>query len=128
MSEPAPNPPGLGSALRRMGDTLLALIQNRLELVFLELKEEQYHFIEILLWAAALIFLGIMAAIVVTFTIVFLFWDQAGMGLLIGFSVLYLGLAVLSFFKLRAQFKRAVPFSGTLAEIKKDLECLRSPK
>lgn len=127
MSEPAQHPPGLGDSLRRVGDTALSLLQNRLELLFLELKEEQYRFIEILLWAAALIFLGIMAAIVVTFTIVSLFPNQAA-GLLIGFSVLYVGLAILSFYRLRAQFKRSMPFSGTLAEIKKDLECLRSQK
>ena len=119
---------GLFASARRLLDTGLAAAQNRLELFALELKEEKCRFIEILLWASAAILLGVMAVTMVTFTIVFLFWDAARQFVLIGFCVLYLIGATVAFFGLKKRLKdRPLPFADSLSEIKKDREWVRPP-
>ena len=45
--------PGLFGSLRRLLDTSLSAVQNRVELFALELREEKCRLIEILIWASA---------------------------------------------------------------------------
>jgi len=61
MSEPDQNPAGLFKSVRQLLDTGLAAVQNRLELFVVELKEEKCHVIQILIWASAVILLGLEA-------------------------------------------------------------------
>jgi len=126
MAEPDPNPAGLFASLRRLLDNTLALVQNRLELFALELKEEKCRFIEILVWASAVILLGVMAVMMVTLTVVFLFWESARVFVLAGFCLLYVLGAIAAFVGLRRRLKnQPLPFAESLNEIKKDRECLQ---
>lgn len=126
MAETEPPASGLFASARRLLDTGLSAAQNRLELFAVELKEEKCRFIEVLLWASAAILLGVMAVTMVTFTIVFLFWETARQFVLIAFSALYLFGAVAAFLGLKKRLKdRPLPFADSLSEIKKDRECLQ---
>ena|SRR6266487_5372503 len=125
MAEPDPNPAGLFASLRRLLDNSLALVQNRLELFALELKEEKCRFIEILVWTSAAVLLGVMAVTMVTFTVVFLFWESARVYVLVGFCLFYVISAIAAFAGLRRRLKnQPLPFAESLNEIKKDRECL----
>src|SRR5947207_141178 len=125
MSEPEHNPTGLFNSLRQLLDTTLAAVQNRLELFVVELKEEKCHVIEILIWAAAAIVLGLMAITTATFTIVFLVPKDAKPFVLAGFCVFYILAAVGAFLGLKKRLRNhPLPFAESISQIKKDRECL----
>jgi hypothetical protein len=67
------------------------------------------------------------AVMVVTFSIVFLFWERARGVVLITFSLLYIAGAVWAFLTLKKML-RGYPeaFADSIAEIKKDQQWLRS--
>jgi uncharacterized membrane protein YqjE len=129
MDSQEPNNSSLLQVWRRLGTTALAIIQNRLDLAVLEYGEEKWRICLLLLWGSVFFFLAILGVLMVTATIIILFWKQAGEYLLAGFSVLYCLLAFWAFRVLQQQVKNwPLPFSDTISEIKKDCECLHPPK
>jgi uncharacterized membrane protein YqjE len=121
------HPAGLAQVLRRIGETVLLLIQNRLELAAVELGEEKYRIIEALFWFSAFVFSVFMAAILVTFGLIYWLWDKAGGWGIALFCVLYALGAAGAGIKLKQHLQSwPLPFAQTLAEIKKDQLCLRT--
>ena len=118
----SPNP---GTLLGKIGRTGLGLLQNRGELLLIELQEEKTRAIQLLIWAIGLLFLGIMTMLLLTGTVIFLFPEEYRKYAAIGFTVLYLIGTVSVALWLKAALKR-VPFPATLAEVRKDREWLDS--
>src|SRR5207244_3802907 len=87
MGDPDQSSAGLFGSLRRFVDTGLGAARNRLELLSIEVREEKSRLIELLIWASAAIFLGMMALTFITFTIVIMFWESARIAALIGISL-----------------------------------------
>jgi uncharacterized membrane protein YqjE len=122
-----PNPAGLIHSLRRLGETVLFIVQNRLELAAVELGEEKGRLIDALFWLAAFAFFTFMAAIVFTFAAIYLLWGPTGGWIIAVFCVFYLTGAVVTFFSFKRRLKKwPPPFAATLAELKKDQSCLTS--
>src|SRR5438093_10732843 len=105
MTESDQTSEGLFASARRLLDTGLATVQERLELFSVELKEERFRLIELLLWTAAAIFFGVMALTLVTVAVVFFFWESARGYVLGAFCLIYLSAAVCSIVKLRNNTK-----------------------
>lgn len=127
MAESSPRPPGLLSVLGRIGSTLLAAVQTRLELVAVELEEEQQRFLRLLLWAGAALFFALLAVILITLAVVLACPPSVRLYVLAGFCLLYLGLAVAAACSVRGQIRnRPRPFAGSLDQLKKDADCVRS--
>ncbi len=119
--------PGLGGVLHRMGETCLGLLRNRVELLSVEWQEERLRAAEVLMWGVSLAFLVMMAAMLLTATVIFLFppaWRPYVTG---GFTILYLAGAVRAWFVLKTLLQDQ-PFSETLHEVEKDREWLDSLK
>jgi uncharacterized membrane protein YqjE len=107
----------------------LGLVQNRLELIGVELQEQKERFIRVVVLAAALVFLGNMAALVVTYTIVKLAGTEAEKPVLVILSLLYVVGAVITFLWLRKELRAGpAPLSDTVSELKKDRDWINSPK
>jgi uncharacterized membrane protein YqjE len=124
-----PNPPGLFSLFRKIGITAFSAVQNRAELLAVELREENLRVVELFIWGLAACFLGLMFLIVVTGTVIFLFPEGSRIYAALGFCVLYLVGAVLALLNLKALAKSAsTPFADSIEEIKKDAEWLESLK
>ena len=120
------HPLGLFGSVRRVCESVLTLLHNRIELFAVELQEEKTRAVELLIFALAGVFLGVIAVIVVTFTIAFLLDEEARRIALIVFSVLYVSGSAGFFLAVRSLLKnRPPPFSATIAEIKKDRACLQ---
>lgn len=120
---------GIGSRLRRLADSILAVLENRLCLATVELNLEKHQVIEVLFWGATCFCLGFLAVLLLTFTLVVLFWDSARLAVLIGLTLVYLSGALGAFFALKHRLKNwPPPFTATLAEIKKDRACLQARK
>lgn len=114
---------GILPALRRFGSTAVAILQNRLELITIELKEEKTRAVSLVIWGASLAFLGFLGLVALMFTLAFIFWEQrvAVMG---GFCAFFFVAAMGSFFMLKKNLKTP-PFAETIAQLKKDREWLQ---
>jgi uncharacterized membrane protein YqjE len=127
VNDSTPSPPGLLTLLRRVLDTGLGTIQNRVELIGIELQEEKLRLVELLLWSAAVVFMAVLGVAVLTVAVAFLVGDSARPYVLIGAGVLYLAGAALAMIRLRARFKNGpLPLSETASQLKKDREWLAS--
>lgn len=127
MPEHEPTTEGVLASVRRMIETALRSVQNRVELFALELQEEKAWLISTLLWAAAAVFFGGLAIIFVVGTIVYLSPENARPWVLGGFALLFVYLAVNSILGLRRSMEnKKPPLSDTIGELKKDIEWIQS--
>jgi len=119
---------GLFGSVRRVADTCVSSIHNRVELFALELQEEKIRLVRLLLWTGAALFASFLAITVITIAVVMLIQDEGGRKIAIsGFGFLYAIAAVVLAVKLRSEIRNAPPpLADTLSELKKDLQTLRS--
>jgi uncharacterized membrane protein YqjE len=117
----------LSGSLRRIGNSLLSLLQNRIDLFALELQEEKQWLVATILWAGAAMFFCGLAIIFVGFTIVWLVPDTARPWVLAGLSTLFVILAATGVTGLRRLLReKPSAFSESVSELKKDIEWIRS--
>jgi uncharacterized membrane protein YqjE len=124
MAEPGESAPGVFASLRRLLKTVLAIANNRLELFLVEAQEERWRFLNALLLAAVVLILALMTLMAATITIVVVCMEAERLDLVISLVLLYFAATVFSFWRLHTRLKNWMPFSATLAEIKKDKACL----
>lgn len=122
MSEAEPEGSRLLDTLRRTVAHFQALLTSRLELASVELHEEKYRLARLLFLANAVAVFGLLALTAGTFAVLILTWDTAARAwVLPGFALLYGGLALWSYLRLRNRLKHdSPPFAGTIAEFQKD--------
>lgn len=115
----------LAGSTRELVSLFLALVENRLELFALELREEQSRLVGLCVWAAVAVAAGLLTLILATIAVVFL-CDAADRPVaLIGFTLFYLLLAIVSGATVLRKLKSySLPFSQTIAEFKKDRDAL----
>jgi|ERR1043166_42730 uncharacterized membrane protein YqjE len=120
---------GVFASLRRMCDTVIAAVYNRVELVAVEAQEEKERLIQLFVLAAVVVFLGNMAVLMLTLTIVYLAGPSARGPLLIALTVLYLAGTVWGYLALRKKLTSSPRvFNDTLSELKKDRDWLINRK
>jgi uncharacterized membrane protein YqjE len=124
METPGDNAPGLFASFKRLLKTVFGIAQNRLELVLLEAHEERTRFFELLLLAGIVLVLALMTLLLAAVGVVVLCIRANRLDLLFGLSLVCLAATVGLFWRLRARLKSGTPFSATLAELKKDRQCL----
>ena len=127
METATPGPAGFLGSLRSLGDGLLASAQDRLELVSIELQEEKLRLIRMFVWVSAIVFLGMMAVVFGSLTVVYLFWESARLAVLGGLTALYAGALVVMIVAFRRHLARQPdPFSATRQELGEDRACIRN--
>jgi uncharacterized membrane protein YqjE len=128
MEEPGESTSGIFASLGRLLKTVLAIAQNRLELLLVELREERWRFFDALLMAGIVLIMATMTLMAATITIVVVCVKADRLDLVVALVLLYLAGTILSFWRLRVRLKQWTPFSATLAELKKDKACLDEEK
>lgn len=126
MDTQTPGPSGLLGSLRGFADGLVGTVQDRIELLSVELQEEKHRLIQISIWISAIVMLAMLAFIFASVAVLIVFWDNARVTVAITLASAYaLGLigVVLGF---RAYLARQPkPFAATLGEIKEDRACIQ---
>ena len=126
MASSEPKSAGIIESVKRLGETALALLQNRLQLFSVELQEEKYRAIQAVLWLSAgvaFVFLGLAIGVA---TVAILVLQQWGLPGLAGLTLLLLAVGAVVIAVMWSRLKSGgLPFSGTLQELKKDSEWLR---
>lgn len=112
--------------LRRLGETLLSTLHNRLELLALELKEEKHWLVATLMFGAFAIVMGILSIVAILVTVAFLTPENIRPWVLLGICVACIGGLAFTVMGLLKKLKRPAPLADTLNEIKKDIECLKA--
>jgi uncharacterized membrane protein YqjE len=118
---------GLLGSLRSLTDSLLGSVQDRVQLLGVELQEEKQRLVQILVWLAAIVSLGFLALIFASLVLVLAFWDTARLATVVGLAVGYLvGLIVLVISFKRYLARQPAPFKATLSELRDDRACIRA--
>ena len=118
---------GVLGSLRRLLETGLSMVQNRVELFGVELQEEKCRLAEIAIWVSAVVGLGLVTVTVLTLTIIVLFWENGRIVTLVTLSVFYLLATLGAYRALNRRLRHgSQPFPATLSEIDKDKEWLKS--
>jgi len=112
--------------LRRLGETIVSTLHNRLELLTLELKEEKYWLVGALLFAAFAIVFALLSVVAIMVTVAFLTPTAARPWVMLGICVVCIGALAFSALGLMKKLKRPAPLTETLNELKKDMECLKT--
>jgi uncharacterized membrane protein YqjE len=120
---------GVLASVRRIFDSVLALLHSRLELAVIELQEEKNRLLGLLLRVAGVVVLGMLTLVTATATVVVIFWDQSPvltLGLVTAVYALATGAV---WWGLRRRLQTGPPpFADTLAEFKKDRAGLEGKK
>jgi uncharacterized membrane protein YqjE len=116
---------GLIGSLRELGDNLLGTVQDRLELLSVEVQEEKLRLIQTFIWINVAVFSGMMFLVFLSLTVVYLFWDEARLAVLIALTSFY----ALAFLAVVRAFRRHVareprPLDATLREVAADRSCI----
>ena len=128
MDQNRPSAEGIFASPRRLAGAFLSTLQNRFELLALDLQEEKYRLIKALIWVALTVVLCLVAFLLTLFTIVFLSPERARPYVLLGLCFVFVGLAIGAVAGLRRQWKeKPTPLSDTISELKKDAAWLCSP-
>ena len=114
---------GLGTLASRIGRTTLGALTNRSELLAVEWQQEKTRLTQLLILSVGVVFLGMMGALLLTATIIYLFHEEYRLYVAAAFTILYLGGAGFVFFKLKALVNEE-PFSETLKQLRKDRSLL----
>jgi len=126
MSTSPPNPGGWLESVRRMGESFLSLMRNRLELFTVELQEEKLRLLNLLIWIGLAAIFGFAGVLIVMITLAFWLWAIAGYFGLLGLALASLAAAFGIVLNIRNKIQTSpVPFAQTVAEFRKDGECLR---
>jgi|APLak6261668527_1056067.scaffolds.fasta_scaffold00357_11 uncharacterized membrane protein YqjE len=119
-------PPGLLGSFRTLGENLIATLQDRIELVSVELQEEKFRLIQIFVRISAAVFAGMMAITFASLTLVYYCWEGYRLAVLGGLTLLYAGALVAMIVSLRRFLARQPkPFAATLQELGEDRACIR---
>jgi uncharacterized membrane protein YqjE len=116
--------PGLFSSIKRLLNTGLAVVENRIELFLVELREERVRVFDVLLLGCAAAVLGFMALLTATVTLVVIFWDSARVTVLVVLSAGYLLATLGILWRLKVRMRNWSSYSASLDELKKDRACL----
>lgn len=119
--------PGFMKSLSALGEGLLGALQERIELISIEVNEEKYRFVRLVIWLGVAVFTGGMALTFLTLTIVYLLWDSARLAALGGFALLYGVALAWVVVMLRRQFThQPKPFEATIDSLTEDRACIRN--
>lgn len=115
---------GLLTSLKRLVATTLAVVQNRVELLLVEAREQRFWAFEALFWVALVAVLGFMTLVMLTFAAVLIFWPEHRVAVVVALSLFYLLATLGALLRLRRHLADWPSFSATLGELKKDKACL----
>lgn len=125
MNPSSPPASGIAGALRTLTDGLVAGVRHRIELFSVELQEEKFRLIQILIWIGAAVFAGVMAFAFASLTLVYLFWESARLPVLGGLALFYSAALLWIALAFRRYLARQPqPFAATLNELALDRTCI----
>lgn len=113
----------LADSRKGLAHRLVAIGENRLELLAVELQEEANALVRALFLAFATVGCALLALMALSAAIVLAGWQWSPMGVLLILALVYALGAVMSYGLLHAVMNRWRAFEATLEQLKKDSQC-----
>ena len=105
---------------------VLAIAENRLELLTVEVQEERHRFLYAVLLALGLAAFGLLAGVALTIAVVILFWEHSPLVALLVLMALYAGSAAWMYAQLHRLRCNWETLPATLDQMRKDCRCIGS--
>jgi uncharacterized membrane protein YqjE len=118
------NVPSLAGAPGRIAHRVLAIGENRLELLAVEIQEERRHLVHLMALSLAIGVLGLLVGIILTALVVFVLWPVSPVVVLLSLAALYAAGALLLCRRLAKSERDWESLSATVDQIRKDRACL----
>lgn len=114
-------------SLVRLGGTLLAAAQTRVELLTTEISEDLERGLHILLWAFVTLLAGILGALLAGVTIIIYFWDTHRMAAALGVTAVFVLLSIMASIVFRKRLhEKPRLLNATRTELERDVTMMRS--
>jgi uncharacterized membrane protein YqjE len=110
----------LMSLLQSIGQRLLTIGENRIELLAVEVQEERKSLLRAFLLALMVACFGMLTGAAFSATMVILFWTVSPWGILLGLSLLYAAIGILLFLRLSSILNAWQALPSTLDQLHKD--------
>lgn len=114
----------LAATSKHFARRLLAIGENRLELLTVEVQEERVRLLHAFLLALAVAAFGMLAGVTLTAAIVLLLWAYSPVAGLLVLTVLYSAAAVAIYRRLARLLHDWQTLSASLDQLRKDRACL----
>ena len=114
----------LAATSKHFARRLLAIGENRLELLTVEVQEERVRLLHAFLLALAVAAFGMLAGITLTAAIVVFMWDRAPVAALLILTGLYGVAAIAIYQRLTVMLHDWQTLSASLDQLRKDRACL----
>ncbi len=114
----------IASTSRRLARRLLAIGENRLELLLVEVQEERERLLHAFLLGLGVAALGLLAAITLTAAIVIWLWTCSPVAVLLVLTILYAGAGAWLGRRLTKRLRDWQTLSASLDQLRKDRACL----
>jgi uncharacterized membrane protein YqjE len=116
-------------SLVRLGGTLLATAQTRVELLTTEISEDVERGVRILLWGAVALLAGIMGLLLAGVTLIVYFWDTHRMGAAMAVTLVFLAVAAIAAWVARDKLhEKPRLLDATRTELRRDVALLREER
>jgi uncharacterized membrane protein YqjE len=113
-------------SLVRLGGTLLATAQTRVELLTTEISEDVERGVRILLWGAVALLAGIMGLLLAGVTLIVYFWDTHRTGAALAVTFVFLAVAAIAAWVARDKLhEKPRLLDATRTELRRDVASLR---
>jgi len=109
---------------KRFARRLFTIVENRLELLMVEVQEERERLLHAILLALGVVAFGLLAGITLTAAIVVLLWQYSPVVVLLTLTGLYGASAVCLYRRLTGILRDWQNLPATLDQLKKDRACL----
>jgi len=128
---PPESPPGpAGNLLRslvRLGGSLVAAAQTRIDLFATELNEDVERGVRLLAWAFATLLTGILGALMAGITVIVCYWDTHRVAATLGVTAVFIGAALVCALAFRKRLREKPRLlDATRTELRKDVAAIRS--
>lgn len=114
----------IGSSTRRIFRRALAMGENRLELLLLELQEERERLVLAIILALGATIFALLAGVALTVALAAALWNYSPVLAMLAMAVIYLSAGAILFGRLTKLRKDWQTLPATLDQLKKDRECL----
>ena len=111
-------------ATKQIGQRLLNIGENRLELLLVEIQEERDRLFRAILLALGIAAFGLLAGVALTLGVAVLLWDHSPAVVLLVLTIVYVGVASFLFTRLARLQNNWKPLPATLHQLKEDHKCL----
>ncbi len=126
MQTPLDTLPHFGDASKRLAQRVVVILENRLELLMVEVQQEREQILLAVWLALGAAVFGLLAGIALSVVIVIALWEHSPIAAMLVLTALYAIAAVIFYARLSRLQRAWQTLPATIDQLRKDRECLEN--